>query len=163
MSTQRQFGFHSSTFPLVFCCIATWFFDRLFVEFGHRATSSAVCVHNDLQYVVFHQWLTGLATIGQTLYACHRRRACVRREVLLLGSTTQPMCLCHLYACQAVLASAWTTVLACALDFSPWLCVPAVLNNRASMIVAALCCIVFVYHLERCLYDRTLQAHYPGI
>tara|TARA_B100001059_G_scaffold141428_1_gene141477 strand:+ start:783 stop:1292 length:510 start_codon:yes stop_codon:yes gene_type:complete len=163
MSMNRHFRFQSSTFPLVFCCLVTWFLDRLFVEFGHRATSSPICIHNDLQYVLFHRWLTALAVVGQTVYACRRRRDGLTRELVLIGSSAKAGCLCHLYMCQATLALGWTTILACALDFSPWLCVSAVLDNRASLITIAFCVILFVYHLERCLYDRTLQARVPGI
>lgn len=159
----RHFGFHSSTFPLVFCCIVTWFLDRLFVEFGHRATSSPICIHNDLQYVSFHQGLTALAVLGQTVYASRRRRDGLSREIILIGSTNKAGCLCHLYMCQAILALGWTSILSCALDFSPWLCVPAVLNNRAMLITAAFCAILIVYHLERCLYEQTLRAHVPSI
>ena len=159
----KHFRFKSSTFPLVFCCVITWFLDRLFVEFGHRATSSPICIHNDLQYVSFHQGLTALAVVGQTFYASRRRRTGFIRELVLLGSTVKPRCLCHLYMCQAMLALGWTTILACALDFSPWLCIRIILDNRASIITAAFCVILFVYHIERCLYDRTLQTHVPGI
>lgn len=162
MSLQRYFAFRSSTFPLVFCCITTWFLDRLFVEFGHRSEYSLVCIHNDLQYVTYHQWVTGIAALCQAILASRRRRACIKREAILLGRTDE-RCLWHLYICQCILAILWTSILACALDFSPWLCVPTVLKNRATIITCALSLLVSVQYIERWLYNRTLYTHYTGI
>ena len=163
MTFQRYFALHSSTFPFVFCCIATWFLDRLFVEFGHRTTYTEVCIHNDLQYVTYHQWVTVAATVGQTVIASRRRRVLFERERVLLGGTAPASCLCHLYLCQCIMSVLWTTILACALDFSPWLCIPFVLENRATVIASAICTLFLVRLFDRFLYERTLAAHYPGI
>ena len=162
MSLQRYFAFRSSTFPLVFCCIAAWFLDRLFVEFGHRSEDSPVCIHNDLQYVTYHQWVTVIAALCQTIIASSRRRACIKREAILLGSKHE-RCMCHINICQCILAILRTSILACALYISPWMSVSTVLKNRATIITCALSLIVVVQHTERCLYDRTLYTHYPGI
>lgn len=163
MTSHRYLAFRSSTFPLVFCCIATWFFDRLFVELGHRRGNTSVCTHNDLQYTKQHQWLTLVAAIGQTIYCCKRLRKNVHRELVLLGSNAGPGCLLHLYICQSLFAFLWTTILACALDFSPWLCMSIFLDNRASFITIASCLLIKIYYIERCLYERTLRVHVPGI
>ena len=157
MFFRKYFACVESLFPCVFCCAATWWLDRLFVELGHRASDTPICNHNDLQYVHWHQGFTALAVFAQSLYVVRRRRTQIHRECILLGVSGGPACLWHLYFVQAALCAAWSAILLCLMDVSPWLCVAAVLDNRATITLLSGLAVVACLVLERFLWDWTLQ------
>jgi len=146
-----------TTFPWMFCCCVTWWLDRLFVEFGHRASDSPTCHHSDIQYMRLHQCVTVVAVCAQIGHSIHHRKRQFKRELALVGVTAYEPCLWHLYMVQSILCVAWATILACLVDVSPWLCVVAILQYRASISVAAFIAVLLGLVLERTMWQNTLD------
>ena len=157
MFFRKYLAFVETTFPCVFCCFLTWWADRLFVEFGHRATDSPTCTQSDLQYVRWHQMVTGIAVAAQILYSVRMRRKQFNRELTLVGVIAYRPWLIHLYLIQTTLCIAWATVVACLVDVSPWLCLDIVLQNRAGIAAASLAIVFAGLVIERKVWGWTLD------
>jgi len=149
--------FYAATYPWIWCCCLTWWVDRFLVEFGHRSTFSNICIHNDLQYVHQHQFITGLAVLVQIIWVCGERKKQFVRENVLLGNETTQGCIIHLYLFLASICICVTGVFACIFDVSPWLCIPYVLNFRASFIALFGGAAIILIYLEQVLYTRALK------
>ena len=157
MFFRKYFAFVETTFPWIFCCFLTWWVDRLLVEFGHRATDSPTCTHNNLQYVRWHQFVTMCAVKAQTVHSVLIRKKQFLRELSLMGVIEYRPCLYHLYIVQGSLCVAWAAVIACMVDVSPWLCLPTVVHYRASIATAAVATIFLLLLAERKLWTWTLD------
>lgn len=149
--------FYAATYPWVWCCCLTWLIDRLLVEFGHRSTFSNICTHNDLQYVHQHQFITAMAVLVQIIWICGKRKKIFKRENILLGNDSHTGCILHLYILLACICISVTGILACIFDVSPWLCIPYVLNYRASLIALFGGSAIILIHVEQVLYTRALK------
>lgn len=157
MFFRKYLAFVETIFPWVFCCVISWWVDRLFVEFGHRTTDSPTCTHSDLQYVHWHQFVTATAVFAQTVYSVSNRRKQFKRELTLVGVISYKPCLIHLYALQSLLCVSWSIVIACLIDVSPWLCLESVLEYRASISASALLSVLFCLIMERKCWSWTLN------
>jgi hypothetical protein len=157
MFYRKYFAFVETTCPWLACCFFTWWSDRLFVEFGHRTTDSAVCTHNDLQYVHWHQAITTVAVSAQIIHSSTMRKKQFQRELALVGVSSHKPCLWHLYFVQCILCVAWASFIVCLIDVSPWLCIPAVLEYRASISLAAVGCVIAGLALEKHIWTSTLH------
>jgi hypothetical protein len=157
MFFRKYLAFVETTFPWVFCCCITWWLDRLFVEFGHRASDSPTCHHSDIQYMRLHQYVTVAAVCAQTGHSIYKRKQQFKRELTLVGVITYKPCLWHLYIVQSILCIAWTTILVCLVDVSPWLCIETILGNRASISTAAFGIVLLGLVLERTIWQKTLD------
>lgn len=157
MFFRKYLAFIETTFPWVFCCCLTWWLDRLFVEFGHRATDSPTCHHSDIQYMRLHQYVTVVAVCAQISHSVYNRKSQFKRELSLVGVVAYQPCLLHLYVVQSILCVAWTTLLACLVDVSPWLCIGTVLENRASLSGIAFGVVLLGLVTERMLWQKTLD------
>lgn len=149
--------FYAATYPWVWCCCLTWLIDRLLVEFGHRSTYSNICIHNDLQYVHQHQFITAFAVLVQIIWICGERRKMFKRENILLGNDSPEACIMHLYILLAFICICVTGILACIFDVSPWLCIPYILNNRASFIILFGALAIILIYIEQILYTKALE------
>lgn len=157
MLFRKYLAFVPSTSPWVWCCLLTWWADRLFVEFGHRATDASLCTHNALQYVTVHQYLTIAAVTAQIIYSVRERLIQFRREAAIMMGTGNVPCTLHIYIIQTIVCIAWTTIVVCLIDVSPWLCMETVVNNRASISFAAVILICIALPVEAWIWDKTLQ------
>jgi len=157
MFLRKYLAFVETTFPWIFCCFLSWWVDRLFVEFGHRATDTPICTHSDLQYVFWHQIVTTVAVVAQVVYSVTTRRKQFKRELSIVGVFAYEPCLFHIYLVQTGLCVAWSVVIACLIDVSPWLCIEHVLKNRATIAAMALVSIFGGLVLERRLWTWTLN------
>lgn len=157
MYFRKYLAFVETTCPWIFCCFLAWWSDRLFVEFGHRTTDSPTCTHSDLQYVHWHQAMTGCAVFAQIIHSARQRHAQFRRELSLVASVTDEPCLLHLLVVQIVLCVSWAGIIACLVDVSPWLCVPSILQYRASISLGCLGLVFSSLVMERKLWGRTLD------
>lgn len=157
MFFRKYLAFVETTFPWVFCCCLTWWFDRLLVEFGHRASDSPTCHHSDIQYMRLHQYVTIVAVCAQICHTVYKRKHQFKRELILVGVAIYEPCLWHLYFVQSILCIAWTTILVCLVDVSPWLCVVNILETRASISAGAFGVVLFGLILERTLWQKTLD------
>lgn len=157
MFFRKYFAFVETTFPWVFCCFLTWFLDRLFVELGHRNTDSPTCTHNDLQYVQWHQYVTIVAVLAQIIHVIRIRKLQFYRELSLMGVGLNKPCIHHIYFIQVILCVSWATIITCLIDVSPWLCLPTILNNRASITSIASICIYTCIIIERKIWGWTLE------
>jgi len=162
MYIRKNLAFVSSTYPWVWGSFITWWMDRLFVEFGHRVTSSPLCNHSNIQYVTLHCYITVLAIGCQTIYSIHTRAKQFKREEILLGLREEetPSCriLCFIiYLLQLLICFHWAIVVACLADVSPWLCNDFILEHRASIAVGAFGAIAVLVYSEQCLYTYVLK------
>lgn len=157
MYYKKNLSIYDSTFPFVWVCILTWWLDRLFVELGHRSSDSAVCLHNDLQYVRFHQYTCATLVLLQVLKAVIVRRREHVREAQLVNSTTHAGAVVFITVCQSVLVLAWCTIFSVLLDVSPWLCVPTLLEYRAMIVLLSFVAILMALPIEAILWDCFLQ------
>jgi hypothetical protein len=156
MYLRQNLAFVSSTYPWVWGSFITWWIDRLFVEFGHRATAAPLCNHSNIQYVTLHCILTIVAVLCQTIYSIHVRFKQFSREKTLLGIDTSP-CIFHIAFLQCCICTVWAVVIACLADVSPWLCSEYVLAKRASIATGALLGIVVLMYSEQYLYEYSLN------
>jgi len=156
MLVRKYLAFIPSTWPCICICLATWFLDRLFVEFGHRSEYQTLCTHSDLQYVQMHQLLTAIATILQIIWSVRERRMQFKREAALMG-LEDPICAFHIYILQTFICISWTTVVVTLFDVSPWLCIDSVAQNRASLALLSLSIIGGSLPVEAYFWDRHLQ------
>lgn len=157
MFIRKYFACIESIFPWVFICTLTWWLDRLFVELGHRATDSAICKHNDLQYVHWHQGCTFAAVLAQTIHGIRKKRTQFYREMALLGVHLYEPCLIHIYTLQTLLCMSWCFILLCIVDVSPWLCDETILQYRATLTLLAFIVIVCSLATEHAVWNWTLQ------
>ena len=157
MFFRKYLAFVEAVFPWMFCCIFGWWIDRLFVEFGHRSTDSPICLHSDLQYVRWHQFVTTTACSIQIIYSVRIRKTQFKRELDILSVVNHHPCLVHLYMVQAILCVAWASVIGCLIDVSPWLCIPFVNEYRATISATAIIVVVGSLLLERKLWTLTLN------
>jgi hypothetical protein len=156
MLFRKYFAFFESIHPWTSCCLITWWVDRLLVEFGHRTTSSPICIDTELQYVRLHQYITVIACLLQIFSTVYKRRRQFKRELALVDIVHMP-CICHVYALNTVICIAWTVILACIIDVSPWLCVAVITNYRASISLFSIFLICLSIVLERIIWDKTLS------
>jgi len=156
MFLRKYFAFFESIQPWTICCLFTWWIDRLFVEFGHRTTSSPICIDTELQYVRLHQYITVIACLLQICSTVFKRRRQFKRELVLVDSVNMP-CILHIYILNAIICIAWTTILACIIDVSPWLCIAAITNYRASITLVSVTIVGLSIVLERVIWDKTLS------
>lgn len=157
MFFRKYFAFVETTFPWIFCCFLTWWMDRLFVEFGHRATDTPTCTHSNLQYVRWHQFVTMCAVKAQTVHSVLIRKKQFLRELSLVGVVQYRPCLYPLYAIQGGLCTAWAAVIACMIDVSPWLCLPIVVQYRASIATISVVLVILLLIAERKLWTWSLD------
>jgi len=157
MLFRKYLAFVPSTFPWIWCCLLTWWADRLFVEFGHRTTDAPICAHSDIQYVYIHQSLTIVALLAQIIYSGRERTTQFRREAQIIGAGNTP-CTFHIYLIQSIVCLAWTTIVVCLVDVSPWLCIESVVQNRASISLLSLCLLCVTLPIEAWIWDHTLQS-----
>lgn len=157
MYYRKNLSIYDSTFPFVWVSILTWWLDRLFVELGHRSSDMSVCLHNDLQYVRFHQYTCVTLVILQVFKSVLVRRREHVREAQLVNSTTHPGAVVCIFVCQCILVFAWCTIFSVLLDVSPWLCVHALLQNRAVIVLLSLVAILMTLPVEAILWDCFLQ------
>jgi len=156
MIVRKYYAFVSSTVPCVGICLLSWWVDRLLVEMGHRASGVKLCTHNSLQYVQMHCCMTVVAVLCQSVWSVSVRHKQFVREAILLGIEETP-CAVHLYLLQIGLCVAWTVVVACLIDVSPWLCYDWLLESRGAIAAVALASVVAMVHLEQWLYNWTLR------
>lgn len=157
MFFRKYFAFVEATFPWFFCCVLTWWLDRLLVEFGHRNTDSPTCTHNNLQYVRWHQFVTLCAVKAQMAYVILIRKKQFMRELTLVGVVAYEPCLFHIYALQGVLCVSWATLIACLIDISPWLCITNIVEHRATIATIAIGTVIATLIVEHKLWAYTLQ------
>ena len=157
MFFRKYLAFVEAVFPWMFCCIFGWFLDRLFVEFGHRATDSPICIHSDLQYVHWHQAVTAIACSIQIIYSIRIRSQQFKRELTLVGVVNYEPCLLRLYVIQTILCISWASIIGCLIDVSPWLCISFVNEYRAMISVSALIMIAAALVVERKIWSHTLN------
>lgn len=163
MYYKKNLSVYDSTFPFVWICVITWWVDRLLVELGHRSTDSLVCIHNNLQYIHYHQYTTSALVFIQMVKAIAKRRREFIRESKLANSFTSIYAIVTIGMLQTVLVLAWCSIVLTLLDVSPWLCVDDVLENRALYSFVSLFCIVIVLPVETILWDWFLQRGLPMI
>ena len=149
--------FYVATFPWVWCCCFGWWVDRFLVEMGHRSTFSNICTHNDLQYVHQHQFIIGFAVLIQIIWICGERKNQFKRETTLLGIESPKTCIVHLYILLAGICVCATGLLTCIFDVSPWLCIPYILEWRASLIALFGGLAVILIYIEQILYTWSLK------
>jgi hypothetical protein len=149
--------FYAATFPWIWCCCLGWWVDRLLVEMGHRSTFSNICMHNDLQYVHQHQFITSFAILVQFIWIGSERKKQFLRENTLLGVTSPKTCIGHLYILLAGICVCVTGLLACIFDVSPWLCIPYVLEWRASLVALFGGLAIILIYIEQVLYTWSLK------
>lgn len=157
MYFRKYLAFVETTCPWIFCCFLTWWLDRLFVEFGHRTTDTPTCTHSDLQYVYWHQAMTGCAVLAQIVHSAKQRHTQFRRELSIVASVTDEPCLFHIGLVQVVLCVSWAAIIACLVDVSPWLCIPSILEYRASISLGCICLVLACLIIERKLWGCTLE------
>lgn len=157
MFFRKYLAFVQTTFPWVFCCVLTWWADRLFVEIGHRPTDSPTCSHSDLVYVHWHQAMTLAAVLAQCIHSTLARRRQFKRELTLIGVGQDQPCMIHLYALQIALCTAWATIVVCLIDVSPWLCIPYILDHRAIIALSAFKLVITCLGVERYIWERSLR------
>jgi hypothetical protein len=156
MFFRKYLAFFESVHPWTFCCLCTWWVDRLFVEFGHRQTSSPICIDTELQYVRLHQYITVVAFFFQSCSIILKRRLQFKRELALVDISDMP-CICHIYVLNMIMCISWTIILCCIVDVSPWLCVEQVTKFRASMSLVSILSVGASVALERVLWEKTLS------
>jgi len=157
MYYRKNLSIYESTFPFVWVCLVTWWLDRLFVELGHRAVDASLCLHNDLQYVQFHQYVCLTLVLFQMVKAVIARRREHVREAKLVNSSVFKCAIVSIFVAQTVLVVSWCIILSVLLDVSPWLCVPTLLTKRAVIALGALLCILATLPMEAMLWDYFLQ------
>ncbi len=157
MYYKKNLSIYDSTFPFVWVCVLTWWFDRLFVELGHRSTDSLVCIHNNLQYIRYHQYITSILLTMQVAKAVSKRRRQFLRESKLANAITGVTNTFVIAILQMILVLAWTCIVAVLLDVSPWLCTPYFLENRAIFSLVAFMCILILLPLESIFWDWSIQ------
>ena len=74
----------------------------------------------------------------------------------MMGTGNVP-CTLHIYIIQTIVCIAWTTIVVCLVDVSPWLCIETVVNNRASISFVAIVAIFIALPVEAWIWDKTLQ------
>lgn len=157
MYYKKNLSIYDSTFPFVWVCVITWWLDRLFVELGHRSTDSSVCIHNNLQYIHYHQYTTFLLLGMQVTKAITKRR----REFLRESKLTNSVATCHatfiIGIIQTILVLSWASIIFMLIDVSPWLCMGYILENRAVFSLSALACILLLLPLETFFWDWSIQ------
>ena len=154
MFYKKKLSFYDSTFPYVWVCFFTWWVDRLLVELGHRRTDSEFCVHNNLQYIHWHQYVTTLLIVFQIIKTLLKRRNEYRREAAL--SNSKFGCIIPVYMVQIILVLSWSSILLVLVDVSPWLCLGFFRRNRAIIAATALLCILCVLPAESLFWDWSL-------
>jgi len=157
MYYKKNFSIYDSTFPFVWVCVLTWWVDRLFVELGHRSTDSLVCIHNNLQYIHYHQYITTFLLTMQVSKAVSKRRRQFLRESKLATAITGVANTVVIAILQMILVFAWTCIVSVLLDVSPWLCIPYFLENRAIISLVAFVCILTLLPLESIFWDWSIQ------
>jgi len=157
MYYKKNLSIYDSTFPCVWVSVLTWWLDRLLVELGHRSSDSAVCAHNDLQYVRLHQSVGATLAAFQMIKAVARRRREYVREAQLVQSTVHRCTSAWIVVTQSLLVTAWAVIFSVLLDVSPWLCLPWVLQNRAVVAAVSFVCILLTLPLEAMVWDCCLQ------
>ncbi len=163
MYYKKNLSIYDSTFPLVWICVITWWVDRLLVELGHRSTDTLVCIHNNLQYIHYHQYTTSALVCMQIGKTIAKRRQEFVRESKLAHSVTSRCALFCISILQTVLVLAWSSIFMSLLDVSPWLCVDNVLENRALLSFGSLLCILCVLPVEAILWDWFIEKGLPMI
>jgi len=156
MIVRKYYAFVSSTVPCVGICILSWWIDRLLAEMGHRVSGVLLCTHNSLQYVQMHCYMTIVAVVCQSIWSVAVRKKQFVRESIILGIEQTP-CAIHLYLLEIGICTAWTVVVACLIDISPWLCYDWFLENRAVIAAGAMASAIAMVHLEQYLYTWTLR------
>lgn len=160
MFIRRNLAFVSSTYPWVWGSFLTWWLDRLLVELGHRTTSAPLCNHSNIQYVRLHCYVSQCAIVCQSVYSIKTRLTQFNREKILLGIDSSPPCRTlsiAIYLLQAGICLAWSVVIACLADVSPWLCQTLILEHRASIAASSLLGIVVLIYTEQFLYSYTIK------
>ncbi len=157
MYYKKNFSIYDSTFPFVWVCVITWWVDRLFVELGHRSTDNLICIHNNLQYIHYHQYTTSILVAMQITKAIAKRRREFIRESKLALSVVSGCAICIIAVLQSILVLAWCSIVLALLDVSPWLCVGYVLENRALFSLVSVLCILIVLPVETILWDWFIQ------
>ena len=157
MYYKKNLSIYDSTFPFVWVCLLTWWLDRLFVELGHRSSDSAVCIHNDLQYVHVHQYLCATLVGLQIVRAVLRRRHEYHRESRLVDSVAHRCNSVCIGVFQSILVVSWCAIFSVLLDVSPWLCVPWLLECRAVIALTSLVDILATLPAEAFVWDYFLQ------
>ena len=155
MYYQKYLSIYNSTCPCIWVCVISWWIDRLFVEFGHRASDSSICHHNNLQYVVIHQITTYVFVFIQVCWTGVSKRKQFYREAALTNSTTR--CILPIYIIQIMLILGWTIIFSVIVDVSPWLCIDIVLGNRAIISFVAFVCILILLPLQTVIWDKLLE------
>ena len=163
MYYKKNLSIYDSTFPFVWTCVMTWWVDRLLVEFGHRSTDTLVCIHNNLQYIHYHQYTTSVLVGLQIVKAITKRRREFIRESKLANSVTSRWALFIIAILQIVLVLAWCSIILAILDVSPWLCITDILENRALVSLGAFLCILVMLPVEAILWDWFIQKGLPMI
>ena len=155
MYFEKYLSIYNSTFPCIWVCVISWWFDRLLVEFGHRVTDSPICHHNNLQYVLTHRVITYFLMFIQICCCCFLKRKQFYREAALCHSSAS--CLFPIYIAQIFLVLSWSTIFSVILDVSPWLCIPPILENRAIISLGAVAVIFFILPLQTFIWDKFLE------
>lgn len=163
MYYKKNLSIYDSTFPFVWVCVVTWWVDRLLVELGHRSTDTLVCIHNNLQYIHYHQYTTSALVCMQIVKAIAKRRREFVRESKLSSSVTSHCAVFTVGILQTMLVLAWCSIVLSLLDVSPWLCVGYVLENRAFLSFGSLVCILCVLPVETILWDWFIEKGLPMI
>jgi hypothetical protein len=160
MLLRKYLALYSSTYPWIWCCLATWLLDRFFVEFGHRTSDAPMCTHSDLQYVQIHQYITMVAVASQIIYSVKERITQFKRECALMD-IRQTTCKWHIHITQTIICLSWSTIIVCIVDVSPWLCIPIVVQYRASIAILAIIILCISLPLEAWLWDKTINQYLP--
>jgi hypothetical protein len=100
--------------------------------------------------------MTIVAVLCQSVWSVVVRKKQFVRESTILGIEQTP-CAIHLYLLEIIICTAWTVVVACLIDVSPWLCYDCFLENRAVIAAGAMATAIAMVHLEQWLYTWTLQ------
>lgn len=145
-----------STYPWTWLCLLTWWFDRLFVEFGSRSIENQICTHSEIQYVEIHKYMTVFATGMQIFYSVKQRREQFIREAHIMGIVKIPTTV-PIFICETIITICWQIVIVCIIDVSPWLCIHNVLYHRATITLLAILLIVASIPLEGIIWDKQLQ------